>query len=168
MAYAIRRLRARSCNSPPAPEPFVRMATFLRASRRAMSHHSPSRASRDAPRRSAHPAGMARLHRGRRRSGPTPDGLRPVHSTRRGPMTRKVIACSLLMDALLAPLAHAATTGTSTVTLAASAVAMIQITDASITLTPNATDYTNDYVEATGAAGIDVQVKTNSTGGRAL
>ena len=83
-------------------------------------------------------------------------------------MARKVILGTLLMGALLAPLAHAATSGTSNVTLAASAVALIQIDDAAITLTPNATDYGNDYVEATGAAGIDVEVKTNSTGGLAL
>jgi len=83
-------------------------------------------------------------------------------------MARKVILGTLLMGALLAPLANAATTGTSNVTLAASAVALIQITDAAITLSPTATDYTNDYVEATGAAGIDVDVKTNSTGGMAL
>jgi hypothetical protein len=83
-------------------------------------------------------------------------------------MTRKVILGTLLMGALLAPLANAATSGTSNVTLAASAVALIQIDDAAITLSPNATDYGNDYVEATGAAGIDVEVKTNSTGGLAL
>jgi hypothetical protein len=83
-------------------------------------------------------------------------------------MARKVILGTLLMGALLAPLANAATSGTSNVTLAASAVALIQIDDAAITLTPNATDYGNDYVEATGAAGIDVEVKTNSTGGLAL
>jgi hypothetical protein len=82
-------------------------------------------------------------------------------------MTRKVILGTLLMGALLAPLANAATSGTSNVTLAASAVALIQIDDAAITLTPNATDYGNDYVEATGVAGIDVEVKTNSTGGMA-
>lgn len=83
-------------------------------------------------------------------------------------MARKVILCTLLMGALLAPLANAATTGTSNVTLAASAVALIQITDAAITLSPTATDYDNDYTEATGAAGIDVTVRTNSTGGLAL
>ena len=83
-------------------------------------------------------------------------------------MTRKVILGTLLMGALLAPLANAATSGTSNVTLAASAVALIQIDDAAITLAPNATDYGNDYVEATGVAGIDVEVKTNSTGGMAL
>ena len=83
-------------------------------------------------------------------------------------MARKIIVGTLLMGALLASLANAATTGTSNVTLSASAVALLQITDPAITLTPNATDYGNDYVEATGAAGIDVAVKTNSTGGMAL
>lgn len=83
-------------------------------------------------------------------------------------MARKIVVGTLLLGALLASLANAATTGTSNVTLSASAVALIQITDPAITLTPNATDYSNDYVEATGAAGIDVAVKTNSTGGMAL
>ena len=83
-------------------------------------------------------------------------------------MVRKIVVATLLMGALLAPLANAATSGTSNVTLAASANALIQIVDAAITLSPNATDYTNDYVEATGAAGIDVDVKTNSTGGLTL
>ena len=84
-------------------------------------------------------------------------------------MSRKAVLCTLLaIGALLAPLAHAATTGTSNVTLSASAVSLIQITDAAITLAPTATDYENDYVEATGAAGIDVSVKTNSTGGMVL
>ena len=83
-------------------------------------------------------------------------------------MARKVILGTLLMGALLAPFAQAATTGTSNVTVSASAVALIQITDAAITLAPISTDYDNDYVEATGAAGIDVTVKTNATGGMAL
>ena len=83
-------------------------------------------------------------------------------------MPRKIVVATLLMGALLAPLANAATSGTSNVTLAASANALIQIVDAAITLSPNATDYANDYVEATGAAGIDVNVKTNSTGGLTL
>jgi hypothetical protein len=83
-------------------------------------------------------------------------------------MVRKIFVGTLMIGAFLAPLANAATTGTSNVTLAASANAMIQIVDAAITLTPNATDYGNDYVEATGAAGIDVQVKTNSIDGLAL
>jgi hypothetical protein len=83
-------------------------------------------------------------------------------------MARKVVLGTLLMAALLAPLANAATTGTSNVTLAASAVSLIQITDPAITLSPTATDYTNDYVEGTGAAGIDVEVKTNSTAGMVL
>lgn len=83
-------------------------------------------------------------------------------------MVRKIVVGTLLMGAVLVPLANAATTGTSNVTLSASANALINIVDAAITLTPNATDYGNDYVEATGAAGIDVQVKTNSTGGLAL
>lgn len=84
-------------------------------------------------------------------------------------MARKSLIGPLLVaGALLAPLAQAATSGTSNVTLAASAHAMIQITDAAITLSPTVTDYENDYVEAAGAAGIDVDVKTNSTSGMVL
>ena len=62
----------------------------------------------------------------------------------------------------------AATTGTSDVILEASATAEINIVDASITLTPNQTDYETGYVSAEGASGIDVQVRTNSSTGAVL
>lgn len=80
-----------------------------------------------------------------------------------------VVLSMLLLGAVAIALpASAATTGTSNVTLAASANAMIQILDPAITLTPNATDYGNDFVEAAGASGLRVAVKTNSTTGMAL
>ena len=83
-------------------------------------------------------------------------------------MVRKVILGTLVTGALLAPIANAASSGTSNVTLAASATALINVTDPAITLSPTATDYTNNYVEATGASGIHCDVKTNSPGGLAL
>jgi hypothetical protein len=75
---------------------------------------------------------------------------------------------AVALAALLAPSAQAATTGNATVTLAASASTMVQIVDAAITLTPAPTDYTNDYVEAVGASGLRVRVKTNSSTGMIL
>ncbi len=76
---------------------------------------------------------------------------------------------SLVVLALcVAPVAQAATSGTATVTLAATATSMIQILDPAVTLTPTATDYDNDYVEITGASGLRVRVKTNSSGGMVL
>ena len=79
-----------------------------------------------------------------------------------------VVLSVLLGGVTLAHPASAATTGTSNVTLAASANAMIQILDPAVTLTPNATDYGNDFVDAAGASGLRVAVKTNSTTGMAL
>jgi len=77
-------------------------------------------------------------------------------------------AVLLTLALATAPTAMAATSGTATVTLAASAQVMIQILDAAVTLTPAAADYDVDYVEATGVAGLDVRVKTNSSGGMML
>lgn len=74
----------------------------------------------------------------------------------------------LLLAVAAPPAARAATTGTSNVTLSAAAHAMIQILDASLALTPTPTDYDNDLVEATGASGLRVRVKTNSSTGMAL
>src|SRR5262245_28535399 len=79
-----------------------------------------------------------------------------------------LIAVLISLALVTAPTAQAATTGTATVTLAASANAMIQILDAAVTLTPSATDYDNDFVDATGVAGLDVRVKSNSAGGLQL
>jgi hypothetical protein len=62
----------------------------------------------------------------------------------------------------------AATSGTATVTLAATANTMVDILDPAVTLTPSATDYDNDNVVATGASGLRVRVKTNSSTGMSL
>ena len=69
---------------------------------------------------------------------------------------------------LCATVSMAASTGTSNVTLAASANSQIQVLDAAVTLSPTSTDYDNGYVEITGASGIRVNVKTNSAGGVVL
>ena len=80
----------------------------------------------------------------------------------------KLLCLAVALGATFASTARAATSGTYTVTLVASANAMIQILDAEITMTPTATDYGNDYCEAAGAAGIHVRVKTNSMTGMVL
>jgi len=78
------------------------------------------------------------------------------------------VAALVLAGVCVASFSSAATTGTATVTLAAQATAMVQILDPAVTLTPNATDYDNDYVEITGASGLRVRVKTNCTTGMGL
>jgi hypothetical protein len=84
-------------------------------------------------------------------------------------MKRLLGACiSVIAVASLVPGAWAATSGTSNVTLAASANSMIQIVDTDVILTPNPTDYANNFVQATGASGLRVQVKSNSSGGMVL
>ena len=79
-----------------------------------------------------------------------------------------VIATVLVCGLFASSASLAASTGTSAVTLAASASVVLDILDASVTLTPNATDYTNDFVEITGASGLRVRLKTNSTTGCVL
>lgn len=54
------------------------------------------------------------------------------------------------------------------VTAAWAASAHIAVLDPAMTLTPSAADYTNDYVEITGAAGIRLQFWTNSPAGCAM
>ena len=84
-------------------------------------------------------------------------------------MKRTNLLCVvLLVSAAFVTAAQAATTGTATVTLAATANAMVNILDPAITLTPTTTDYGNDFVDAAGASGLRVQVKTNSTTGMVL
>jgi hypothetical protein len=78
-----------------------------------------------------------------------------------------VPVASLLLLSVVGPV-DGATTGTSDVILEASSTAEINIVDASITLTPNQTDYETGYVSAEGAAGIDVQIRTNSSTGAIL
>jgi hypothetical protein len=75
-----------------------------------------------------------------------------------------LLACGLLASSV----SFAANTGTSAVTLAASANAVLQVLDATMTLTPNATDYNNDFVEVTGASGLRVRLKSNSSTGCVL
>ena len=73
-----------------------------------------------------------------------------------------------VVAAFAAPKAQAATSGNATVTLAASASTLVQIVDANITLVPTTTDYDNDYVEAVGASGLRVRVRSNSSTGMVL
>ena len=79
-----------------------------------------------------------------------------------------LLVAVVLVAACVAPSAHAATSGNATVTLAASASTMVQIVDANVTLVPLPTDYDNDYVEAVGASGLRVRVKSNSSTGMIL
>src|SRR5687768_16120514 len=81
---------------------------------------------------------------------------------------KRLIGTFAVLVALAAPSVQAATTGTSTVTLAASAHSMIQIVDPALTLVPTPTDYDNDFVEGVGVSGLRVQVKTNSSTGMVL
>ena len=75
-----------------------------------------------------------------------------------------VLSCGLLSTSV----SFAANSGTSAVTLAASANAVLQVLDATMTLTPNATDYSNDFVEVTGGSGLRVRLKSNSSTGCVL
>jgi len=82
---------------------------------------------------------------------------------------RLLLLAALCGCALLpASAARAASSGASTLNLASSASAFINVLDNTFTLTPTAADYNNDYVEATGASGLRMQVKTNSTTGMVL
>jgi hypothetical protein len=63
---------------------------------------------------------------------------------------------------------RAATSGTSDVNLEASATAEIDISDASITLSPGQSDYEAGYIVAEGASGIATRVRTNSSTGMVL
>ena len=85
-------------------------------------------------------------------------------------MKRYFLALAVLVTCgvLTAASSFAANTGTSAVTLAASANAVLQVLDATMTLTPNATDYANDFVEVTGGSGLRVRLKSNSTTGCVL
>src|SRR5262245_18539816 len=84
-------------------------------------------------------------------------------------MKRGLLVLSLiLVGGALATTSFAATSGTATVTLTANANAFIDVLDPSVTLTPTATDYVNDYVEASGPLGLRVRVKSNSSTGMSL
>ena len=79
-----------------------------------------------------------------------------------------VLAAALACGLCLTPNARAATTGTSAVTLGASANGILQVLDPTFNLIPTAFDYGNDFVEATGAAGLRVRLKSNSSTGCVL
>jgi hypothetical protein len=82
--------------------------------------------------------------------------------------TTRLLVPAMLVSILAASPTLAVTSGTATVSLAATANTMIQILDPSITLSPTSTDYDNDMVEAAGASGLRVRVKTNSATGMIL
>lgn len=88
----------------------------------------------------------------------------------RAPLLRAMDAtfAALALICMLPVCAGAVTTGTSDVTLAANATVEIQINDAGITLSPDQSDYEASEVTAEGAAGIAVQVRTNSSTGMVL
>lgn len=65
------------------------------------------------------------------------------------------IAAALICAAGLAPPAIAASL-------------FLQVETPSLTLTPTPTDYARDYVESTGAAGIQVRIKTNDPVGMSI
>ena len=84
-------------------------------------------------------------------------------------MKRGLLALSLVLAlGAVASTSWAATSGTAQVVLAASPNVMVDILDPAVTLSPTPTDYTNDFVEAAGASGLRVRVKTNSSTGMSL
>jgi hypothetical protein len=84
-------------------------------------------------------------------------------------MKRGLFVLSLvLVGGAVASSSWAATSGTAQVTLAANANAFIDVLDPSVTLSPTSTDYDNDFVEAAGASGLRVRVKSNSSTGMSL
>ncbi|MBK8230240.1 MAG: hypothetical protein IPK72_06570 [Candidatus Eisenbacteria bacterium] len=79
-----------------------------------------------------------------------------------------VVLTSAALSLVVVREALPATSGTSDVILAATATTEIQITDASVTLTPNQANYEAGFVVAEGASGIAVQVRSNSSTGMIL
>src|SRR5438132_10649783 len=53
-------------------------------------------------------------------------------------------------------------------TPASAASLFLQVMTPAVTLTPSATDYVNDYVEVTGASGIELPIKTNDPVGMSI
>ena len=88
--------------------------------------------------------------------------LRPALQTR-----GMAILAGLLILAT-GTVAQAATSGVADVNLEADATATITIGDASITLSPGQSDYEAGFIAAEGAAGIAVDVQTNSSTGMIL
>jgi hypothetical protein len=85
-------------------------------------------------------------------------------------MRRHVIGLlALLASGLLSvSLSYSPATGVHGVAPAAAANAFINVIDVAMTLTPTAADYSNDYVEITGASGLRVEVKSNNPTGLVL
>lgn len=85
-------------------------------------------------------------------------------------MKRYLLALAVLLTCGLssATASFAATTGTSAVTLGAAATVVLEVLDPTMTLTPTATDYANDFVDAIGASGLRVRLKCSSTTGAVL
>ena len=85
-------------------------------------------------------------------------------------MKRTWITFSVLLASALVAAApsFAMSSGTSAVTLGASANAIVQVIDGSFSLIPTGADYLNDYCEALGVAGLRVRIKSNSSTGCVL
>lgn len=79
-----------------------------------------------------------------------------------------VMAAMAFMGMTLVGGAQAASSGTATVTLSSTAMALVDVLDPATTLTPTTTDYDNNYVEVTGASGQRVRVRSNSSTGMVL
>ncbi len=78
------------------------------------------------------------------------------------------VAASLACAVCAATISLPPVAGVFGVRPAAAANGFINIIDNAITLTPTASDYSNDYVEVTGATGLRVDVKSNSPTGLVL
>lgn len=79
-----------------------------------------------------------------------------------------LFAMAVLLSSTAWEPCRAATSGTSDVNLEASATAEIDISDASVTLSPGQSDYEAGYIVAEGASGIATRVRTNSSTGMVL
>jgi hypothetical protein len=78
------------------------------------------------------------------------------------------VAAVAAFGVALAPQAHAATSGNSTVTLNMGEFAQLQIVTSTLSLTPGQADFEAGYIEKTGSAGITVNVANNDDDGATL
>jgi hypothetical protein len=78
------------------------------------------------------------------------------------------VAAVATVGVALAPQAHAATSGNSTVTLNMGEFAQLQIVTANLGLTPAQADFEAGFIEKTGASGITVNVANNDNDGATL
>jgi hypothetical protein len=85
-------------------------------------------------------------------------------------MTRSTCVASLclLLGAGVPAAAQAERSRSAEAASAKATVAQINIQTPALTLAPNATDYANDFVEAAGASGLQVDIKSNSITGMSL